>query len=464
MVLKRIFIYGLGTFFGKIIVFLLVPVYTRYLDPADYGQYDVVYSTMQMLVSICYLEIWTGALRFLFDYDSEQDKNRVNKTILTLFIPLSAIFICGAFGAQWWIQIADVRAALLFGLSYALFNTLNGICRGIGENVLYVLSGLMASLVSCAGGVGLIVGLRLGANTLLYAAAAGYLMAVIFVEIRTGIIRKAFAEKIDFEMAKRILLFSFPLLVNSIAFTFLNTYDKGLLANALGTRENGYYAVVSKYTTALSILGSVYQLAWQEQAFSIAGSSARANIYEKNIDGHIRFMGAAMPIAAILLTVFFPVLAGEDYQEAVSLIPLAIWGTYFSAFSGVIGSLFSAEKKTSVVLYSTIFGAIINVAVINLCIGRYGTEAINLALMLGFFAMCLIRMILINLYVKIRYDFKVMVAIGAEYVVCTILLWNAKQAVCLPSCVIFIMIWLFFNWDMLGKILHDLVKRRMVYK
>ena len=157
-------------------------------------------------------------------------------------------------------------------------------------------------------------------------------------------------------------------------------------------------------------------------------------------------------------------MAGEDYQEAVSLIPLAIWGTYFSAFSGVIGSLFSAEKKTSVVLYSTIFGAIINVAVINLCIGRYGTEAINLALMLGFFAMCLIRMILINRYVKIRYDFKVMVAIGAEYVVCTILLWNAKQAVWLLSCVIFIMIWLFFNWDMLGKILHDLVKRRMVYK
>ena len=73
-------------------------------------------------------------------------------------------------------------------------------------------------------------------------------------------------------------------------------------------------------------------------------------------------------------------------------------------------------------------------------------------------------MILINRYVKIRYDFKVMAAIGAEYVVCTILLWNAKQTVWLLSCVIFIVVWLIFNWDMLGKILHDLVKRRMVYK
>ena len=86
--IKKIIIYGFGTFFGKIVTFLLVPIYTRYLNPADYGKYDVVNSTIQMLVSICYLEIWTGALRFLFDYKSEEDRNRVNKTILIMFIPL----------------------------------------------------------------------------------------------------------------------------------------------------------------------------------------------------------------------------------------------------------------------------------------------------------------------------------------------------------------------------------------
>lgn len=289
-------------------------------------------------------------------------------------------------------------------------------------------------------------------------------MAVIFIEMRTGIMRRAFAEKIDFEMAKRILLFSFPLLINSIAFTFLNTYDKGLLGNVLGTQENGYYAVVSKYTAALSMLGSIYQLAWQEQAFSIAGSSARANIYGNNINGHMRFMGAAMPVAAILLTLCFPILTGEEYQEAVSLIPLAIWSTYFSAFSGVIGSLFSAEKKTSVVLYSTILGAIINVIVINLCIERYGTEAINLALMLGFLAMCLMRMILINRYVKIRYDFRVMIAVGIEYFICTVLLWNANRVILLLICAIFILIWAFLNWGMIRKMAYNLSKRRIMYK
>lgn len=457
--LKRIIIYGMGTFFGKIIVFLLVPIYTRYLSPADYGQYDVVYSTIQMMVSICYLEIWTGALRFLFDYESAEEKSRVNKTIFTLFLPLSAVFVCGVFGAQWWIQIADLRAALLFGLSYALFNTLNGICRGIGENLLYVFSGLISSLISCAGGVFLVVSLGFGANALLYAAAVGYIVAALFVELRTHMFQSAMKQKIDFRMAKEILMFSFPLLVNSIAFTFLNTYDKGLLSNILGTEENGYYAVVSKFTTALSMLGSIYQLAWQEQAFSLAGHKERGNAYARNIDGHIRFMGAAMPIAAILLTLMFPILAGPEYQPAVSLIPLAIWGTYFSAFSGVMGSLFSAEKKTSVVLYSTILGAIVNVSVINLCIGFYGTQAISMALMLGFLTMCIVRMMLINRYISIRYNFKVMILIGLEYSICSMLLWEMKAIVWIAAGAVFLLIWLLLNWKLLKSLLSSMLKR-----
>lgn len=458
--LKRIVIYGFGTFFGKIIAFLLVPIYTRYLSPADYGQYDVVYSTMQMLVSICYLEIWTGALRFLFDYNSENDKSRVNKTILVLFLPLSFVYIFGVLASQLWIQIADMRAALIFGLTYALFNTLNSICRGIGENVLYVLSGLISSFVSCASGVGLIVGFNLGANTLLYTSALGYLTSAICIEMRTGIIRKALQEKVDGVMAKKILMFSLPLLINSIAFTFLNTYDKGLLSNSLGTQENGYYAVISKYTTALSMLGSIYQLAWQEQAFSMAGDDGRASVYAKNVNGHIRFMGAAMPIAAILLTIFFPVLAGTEYQNAISLIPMAIWGTYFSAFSGVIGSLFSAEKKTSVVLYSTVLGAIINVAVINLCINRLGAEAINIALLLGFLTMCVMRMALIKRYVKICYDSKLIAFIGTEYFVCTALLRYGRLEMWLVSCVAFVSIWLYLNWSILQRLLVALIKMK----
>ena len=75
--LKNLLIYSAGIFFSKILVFFLIPIYTYYLVPSDYGYYDVLVSNMQLLVCIAFLEIWNGVLRYMFDYDDIKDKNIV---------------------------------------------------------------------------------------------------------------------------------------------------------------------------------------------------------------------------------------------------------------------------------------------------------------------------------------------------------------------------------------------------
>lgn len=451
--LKKVLIYGLGTFFGKVIVFLLVPIYTRALSPSEYGTYDVVYSTMQMVVSICYFELWTGTLRFLFDYTARVQKDKVVKTAITICLPLSALFVTGAWAAQYWIAIPSLPTAIVFGISYALFNMINNICRGIGKNVLYVLSGIVASFGSCGLGVFLVVVLKRGANALLWASSIGYILAILFVESKERVLRYAFKQKVDWNLGRGIMCFSLPLLVNSVAFSFLTTYDKGLVANVLGTTASGYYATVSKFTTALSILGSIFQLAWQEQAFSISADGERNRSYETCITEHIRFMGLAMPVCALALQRLFPVLVGTEYQAASTLIPVAIWATYLSAFSGVIGSLFSAEKKTSVILISTVVGAVLNVLVVTILLRCMGTEAVNIALTIGFASMCIIRMITIQRYVTVRYDFRMIGIVVFCFVECTMVMRLGNQAVILGHLVLYIVIWIVVNRKLLKNLL-----------
>lgn len=67
---KKILVYGLGIFFSKIIVFLLIPIYTRCFSTTDYGYYDVLVTNLTMLVSIAFIEVWSGTLRFMFDYEN----------------------------------------------------------------------------------------------------------------------------------------------------------------------------------------------------------------------------------------------------------------------------------------------------------------------------------------------------------------------------------------------------------
>lgn len=60
-------VYFIGTIFNKIIVFLLLPIYTANFDPASYGDNDLSMTTVTMLASLLFMEVWTPLLRFSYD-------------------------------------------------------------------------------------------------------------------------------------------------------------------------------------------------------------------------------------------------------------------------------------------------------------------------------------------------------------------------------------------------------------
>ena len=69
---KTLLIYGIGIIFSKILVFLMVPIYTRIFLLFDYGYYDFIILDVQMLVSISFIEIWSGILRYMFSKNKKE--------------------------------------------------------------------------------------------------------------------------------------------------------------------------------------------------------------------------------------------------------------------------------------------------------------------------------------------------------------------------------------------------------
>ena len=147
--LKNLLIYSAGIFFSKILVFFLIPIYTYYLVPSDYGYYDVLVSNMQLLVCIAFLEIWNGVLRYMFDYDDIKDKNIVVKSVLYMTIPLLAFLFCGLILISFIVEIRFLAQTVLYIISYAFLQTLQGIARGFEKNRLYVWSGVITTLIYC---------------------------------------------------------------------------------------------------------------------------------------------------------------------------------------------------------------------------------------------------------------------------------------------------------------------------
>ena len=70
---KNIGILTLSNFSSKILVFLLVPLYTSVLSTTEYGIFDLVSSTVQLLMPIFTANIMGAVMRFIMDSSIEKD-------------------------------------------------------------------------------------------------------------------------------------------------------------------------------------------------------------------------------------------------------------------------------------------------------------------------------------------------------------------------------------------------------
>ena len=83
-------IYGIGTFGSKLLVFLLMPLYTAWLSTAQYGTAELISSTANLLIPIACVGISNGVFRFVAEKGS--DREAVFSTSVALLAIGSAVF------------------------------------------------------------------------------------------------------------------------------------------------------------------------------------------------------------------------------------------------------------------------------------------------------------------------------------------------------------------------------------
>jgi O-antigen/teichoic acid export membrane protein len=83
-------IYGLSSIVGRLLNYLLVPLYTRYFIPAEYGVVTELYAYVAFLVIILTYGLETAFFRFS---QKQYDKKLVYSTSLISLIISSIVFV-----------------------------------------------------------------------------------------------------------------------------------------------------------------------------------------------------------------------------------------------------------------------------------------------------------------------------------------------------------------------------------
>lgn len=410
---------NLGT---KLISFVLVPIYTYTLSTSDYGTIDLISTTVSLLLPIFTFNIQDAVLRFCLDNDYKQDCIISTSIKIIIFNSCLLGVLILTIKLFFSLYIEDKYIIFLFisFLSTAFYNTLQMYLKAINKVVTIVIGSLLITALNCILNIYFLLVIKLGINGYLLAQTISSLIGVLFYFSEINLI-SLIKNKFDKKLAKKLIAYSSPLILNSIAWWLNNASDRYILTFFCGAGENGIYSAAYKIPTILSTIQTIFYNAWSISAITEFDSKDKdgfvGNIY--SLYSIISFLGCSLlmifniPIASIYY--------GNDFFSAWKYIPILLVGTIFNGLGLFIGCLFIATKKTKTVSMTTLIGAIINTILNIILIPVMGSYGAALATLIGYFIVWFIRIIKLKDFIQIKVQWQnQIISIALIFIQCCI--------------------------------------------
>ncbi|MGR9545896.1 lipopolysaccharide biosynthesis protein [Priestia megaterium] len=407
---RKLMIYFFGNFGTKLLSFVMVPLYTSYVSPEDFGVFDFWITIVNFFIILISLQLYdatyTNILKIKnYNKQIHEVKKRVKIEINTIFSVLTV-----------QIALTLILAVISYMLSYKImcfsfiiiilnivFSTLSqGIARGFEENKLMATSGFFMSLVT------LVVTLYLvkydkyllfdKLDSLFIGQITGLVTAnvfLFFVLVKKGIINRStfkLSEKNIFKLhLKTLLSFSLPMIPNALSWWIMNVSDRFIIIEFLSSAHNGIYAMANKLPSLIFMVNTIYNLAWQDEAIKNANSAEAHNIYSKQLFIYVYMQFGFLILFTLFLPIFAPYILKNEFSDSIKYVPLLTLAAVFSGISSFYGTFYFSTGKTKGAFYTSMWGAIVNI-IFNLVLIKYiGLYAPVISTIISFLLMFLLR-------------------------------------------------------------------------
>lgn len=404
---KNTMLFTISSIGTKLITFFLVPLYTYVLTTEDYGTADLMSTTVSLLLPILSFNIQDAVLRFSLD---EGTDSRAVLSIASKIVAIGSAVMGGVLILLGFSNILNVEWQYLVYLwvsyfSHALYSSFQMYLKSKDRAKIIVIASIASTFVCCILNIALLLWFELGVIGYLIATASASVVSSLVCFFFGGLYKDIDFSISDKELLKKMLLFSAPLIINSLAWWVNSASDRYILTFFQGPSANGIYSISYKMPTILSTLQTIFYNAWSISAIKEFDRDDRdgfiGNIY--SLFSCISLVGcSAILIVNPFLAKF---LYAKDFYLAWKYVPALLVGTAFNGLSLVQGCLFSAVKRTKDVSVSTIVGAIVNTVLNFVLIYSIGIQGAAIATMVGYIASWLMRSIKLNkCVVKIKID------------------------------------------------------------
>ncbi len=459
--IKNTGIYFVGNFASKVLTFLLLPLYTYYLQADEFGYVNLFVTAASFLVPIFSMQIVDAAYRFMLDSKNSDDNRRViSNSISVYFIGMSIFMvICLIAVNMFGIKFGNIFC--FYSILVFLFQLVQQMSRGMKKNVDYAISGIILTFVQAISNVIFIVSLDMKSSSLMIAPIVASIVGIIYLELRVGVLRKFSAKLVSKESILELLQYSIPLIPNTMSWWFISSFGTYFLTFYYGRTDfSGIFDVANKFPTLITMLNSIFFLAWQESAITEYNSEDRNEYYSKMFNSFSRLQLSVVIFSLPVIWIYINVAIGTQFKEAWLYVPAMLLGAVFSSYSNFIGTGYMSTKQTKGAFKTTIIAATTSVILNVLLIPKIGLMGISISVCLSNLLFWIIRIFDTRRFFKIYVNYRSMISIFFVIFIWIVLYYKAGIVIQVILIFMSIGIAIFLNKELLKNFLSILKKRK----
>ncbi|MDP2761378.1 MAG: oligosaccharide flippase family protein [Sideroxyarcus sp.] len=379
--IKATMIYGVASMLPSLLGFVLLPLYSRHLTTSEFGVVAAMGVLSSVIAAFSTLSLDRAATRFYFDSTDLVTKKKALGT-----------FFLGSMGFALFTFFILILSKPLLGMAFPevafypyYFLTIVTVTAGVCGNFVLSYFRVAEKPRSFLAMIGLTVLLQLG---LIYfyvvvrnEGALGQVTALlistlVLLPVYLVIAYRQFIFVFDWDLIKRGVTFSWPLIPTLLVAWVLNWSDSIFIANYCSMNDVGIYSMGYKISMVILMVSGAFSTAFYPVFFRKANEkdqvAARQSIYSI-----IHVASRGFIVLGFLLALFAEdvvrLLLDEKYHDSYLVIRIILMSHILSAIMGISSNLYYQQTKRSKLQLAVVSGsAVINLILNYLLVPRFG--------------------------------------------------------------------------------------------
>jgi O-antigen/teichoic acid export membrane protein len=384
-------IYTLGIILNRVISFLMLPIYTHFLSPEDYGILELLEMTVDVITILAGIGMLNGLAKFYYDYESADEQQELVSTLFTMTVAIYFVACAGGvllsqqlslvvFGNENYADLIRISFINLF--LQVLIYTPMAYIRVQQKSALFVVINGAKLLLQLSFNILFIIFLKMGVAGVLYGtllssvAIGGWLAFYILPQVRF---------QFSTEQAKRLLRFGLPFIVSGLGAFVLTFSDRYFLSYYHDLTLVGVYALAYKFGFLLAMFPVAPLMnIWMVQRFEIASNEGYERIFNQFLSWFTISVATVMLAVAFTVRDLLKVISSSGFWPASDVVPVILMAYFFQGCTDFFNFGIYYSGKTEHMAYGTILAVLVIVGLSFLLIPKYGMYGAAWATLLSF--------------------------------------------------------------------------------